>query len=271
MILACAQYSIRDGDKQHNLESSLSFIRRAAGEGADLVVLPELANTGCGLASRQSALGLSEPIPDGETVQAWTALAGELGIYIVGGVLEREGDTLYNSAVLAGPDSFGRYRKTHLWDSEKLTYKPGRDLPVFQTPLGRIGMLICYDAWFAEAARTLALHAADIICVPSSTPDDWVPDAQRRGGLTMLNIHSIAHANANRIFVAAANRVGDGYQGRSCIVDSTGGVLAFGSVFEEELVSFELDPGRVPDAKQLTELSHAFGDRNSTVYKLTEG
>lgn len=265
--VACAQYAVRDGDPDHNLERSLHFIWQAAAEGADLVILPELANSGCDLGSPERALDLAEEIPGGRTVRAWKKEAEGSGIYVVGGLLERDGDTLHNSAVLVGPEAFGRYRKTHLWDREKLLYEPGREVPVLDTPLGRIGLLVCYDAWFPEAARTLALRGADLLCVPANAPDDWVPEGQRRGDLTMLNVHAISHANANRLFVACANRVGDGYLGRSSIVDTTGGVLAFGSAIEEELISAEIDVERARREKQLTKRSHTFGDRNPDVYE----
>jgi N-carbamoylputrescine amidase len=267
MRAACAQYAVREGDRDHNLERSLHFIRRASAEGADLVVLPELANSGCDLGSRDRALDLAEEITSGPTVRAWREESEASGVCVVGGLLEREGDTLYNSAVLLGPGVIGRYRKTHLWDREKLLYEPGRELPVFDTPLGRIGLLICYDAWFPEAARTLALKGAQILCVPSNAPDDWVPETRRRGDLTMLNVHCIAAANANRVFVAAANRVGDGYLGRSCIVDVSGGVLALAGPEEEGQVSAGLDLVRARAEKQLTDLSHAFEDRNPAAYE----
>jgi len=267
MRVVCAQYAVRDGDPDHNLERSLQFIRRAAAEGADLIVLPELANSGCDLDSREQAPGLADEIPGGPTVQAWKKETEVSDIYVVGGLLERERDTLYNSAVLLGPGVFGRYRKTHLWNEEKLGYEPGRELPVFDTPLGMIGMLVCYDAWFPEAARTLAVKGAEILCVPSNAPDDWVPEHQRRGGLTMLDIHCIAAANANRVFVAAANRVGDGYLGRSCVVDATGGVLALAGVAEEGLIHAGVDLSRARCEKQLTDLSHSFEDRNPAVYE----
>jgi N-carbamoylputrescine amidase len=266
MRVACAQYAIREGDPDHNLERSLYFIQRAAAEEADLVVVPELANSGCDLGSRERALDLAQEIPTGPTVRAWRKEAEDSGICVVGGVLEREGDTLYNSAVLLGPGVAGRYRKTHLWNKEKLLYEPGRELPVFDAPLGRIGLLICYDAWFPEAARTLALKSAQILCIPSNAPDDWVPERQRQGDLTMLNVHCIASANANRIFVAAANRVGEGYLGRSCVVDVTGGVLALAAPTEEGLVSAEVDLQRARREKRLTDLSHTFDDRNPAVY-----
>jgi N-carbamoylputrescine amidase len=267
MRAACAQYAVRERDRDRNLDRSLHFIRRATAEGADLVVLPELANSGCDLGSSDQTLGLAEEIPSGPTVRAWKEEAEESGVCIVGGLLEREGDALYNSAVLLGPGVVVRYRKTHLWDREKLLYEPGRELPVFDTPLGRIGVLVCYDAWFPEAARTLALQGAQILCVPSNAPDDWVPETRRRGGLTMLNVHCIAAANANRVFVAAANRVGDGYLGRSCIVDVTGSMLALAGPAEEDLVIAELDLRRAHAEKRLTDLSHAFEDRNPAAYE----
>jgi predicted amidohydrolase len=267
MRVACAQYAFRDGDPHHNLERSLHFIRQAAAESADLVVLPELANSGCNLGSRDVALDLAEEIPDGPTVEEWKKEAEGSGIYVAGGLLEREGDTLHNSAVLLGPEAFGGYRKTHLWDREKLLYEPGRELPVFATPLGRIGLLVCYDAWFPEAARALAVKGARIICVPSNAPNDWVPEHQRRGDLAMLNVHCIAAANANRVFVAATNRVGNGYLGRSCIVDVTGGVLALAGATAEGLVSAEAELDRAQREKRLTDLSHTFEDRNPVVYE----
>jgi N-carbamoylputrescine amidase len=268
--VACAQHTVREGDPDHNLRRSLNFIRQAATEGADLVVLPELSNSGCDLGPRERALQFAEEIPDGPTVRAWRKEVENSGICVVGGVLEREGDTLYNSAVLLGPGVGERYRKTHLWDKEKLLYELGRELSVFDTPLGRIGLLICYDIWFPEAARTLALKGAQIICVPSNAPDDWIPERQRQGDLTMLNIHCIASANANRVFVAAANRVGDGYLGRSCVVDVTGGVLALAAPTEEGLIGAEVDLQRASREKRLTDASHAFGDRNPAVYESPE-
>jgi predicted amidohydrolase len=273
LIVACAQYALRDLDPETNLQRSVRATYEAANASADLVVLPELANSGCDFSSREQALKLAEEMgdiedtPGGPTLRAWREAAEESGIFVVGGFLEREGGSLYNAAAVIGPGFFGRYRKTHLWDGEKLLYKAGRDLPVFDTSLGRIGVLICYDLWFPEAARTPALRGADLLCVPANAPNDWVPEGQRRGDLTMLNVHAISHANANRLFVACANRVGGSYLGRSCVVDPTGGLLAFGSAAEEELMSAEVDIERSRLEKRLTKHSHAFGDRNPGAYE----
>ncbi|MDQ5818135.1 MAG: hydratase, partial [Actinomycetota bacterium] len=98
MRVACAQYAIREGDREYNLGRSLHFIRRAVERGADLVVLPELANSGCDLGSYARALELAEEFSGGPTVRAWREQAESTGICVVGGLLEREGDTLHNSA-----------------------------------------------------------------------------------------------------------------------------------------------------------------------------
>ncbi len=268
MLVACAQYAVHDGDPGTNLRCSLAWISSAADASADLVILPELSNSGCDLSSREGALLLAERVPEGPTVLAWAEAAREFGLLVVGGLLEAEGDNVHNSAVIVGPDGLiGRYRKTHFWDREKLIYEPGRELPVFETPLGTLGVLVCYDAWFPEAVRTLAMRGAELLCVPANAPDDWVPEDQRRGGLTMLGAHAIAGANANRVYVACANRVGDGYQGRSCVVSPSGGVLAFGGADAEGLVLAEVDGGHARREKRLTGYSHAFGDRNEDVYK----
>lgn len=270
MRIACAQYAIRDGDPDANRKRSVGAIRDAAKGGGDLVVLPELANTGCDFPSCEHAFSFAEELedPGGPTLRAWRNAVWETGIFVVGGLLEREGDTLYNSAVIVGPGFFGRYRKIHLWDKEKLLYEPGRDLPIFKTPLCDVGVLVCYDAWFPEAARALALSGVDLLCVPANAPDDWVPEEQRRGSLTMLNAHAISNSNANRLFVACANRVGDGYLGRSCVVDPTGGILALGSETEGELLYADIDPFRARNEKQLTDLSHALDDRNPEAYQM---
>src|SRR5918998_3672186 len=100
--VACAQYAVRDGEPDRNLERSLHFIERAATEGADLVILPELANSGCDLGSRERALALAEEIPCGPTARAWREAAEASGVCVVGGLLEREGDVLHKSAGLQG-------------------------------------------------------------------------------------------------------------------------------------------------------------------------
>ena len=138
----------RPGNLKNSLELALQAVRR----GANLIVLPELANTGYLFANRQDAFDHAEPVPDGPSTRAWIDFAVQHQVYLVAGLAERDDMQLFDTAVLLGPDGFiGMYRKAHLWNQEKLWFSPG-DLgfPVFETPIGRIGLLICWDIWFPE-------------------------------------------------------------------------------------------------------------------------
>lgn len=151
---------------QANLEHSLELAREAAINGANLIVLPELANTGYLFGTRQEAFLHAELIPEGPSMQAWLDFARKHQVYLAAGLAERDGVQLFDSAVLVGPGGFiGKYRKAHLWNREKLWFTPGNlGFPVFDTPIGRIGLLICWDIWFPEVPRLLSLQGADIIC-----------------------------------------------------------------------------------------------------------
>ncbi|ROO24699.1 hydratase [Salinisphaera orenii MK-B5] len=213
------------GDKAGNIAKSLQYIAEAADNGADLVVLPELCNSGYVFESLEETRALAEPVPGGPTVDAWEKIAAERGLHIVAGIDEADGDTLYNSAVVIGPGGYlGTFRKVHLWNRENVFFTPG-DLafPVFDTPLGRIGALICYDGWFPESYRECALQQADIVCVPTN----WVPiNGQDPNREAMANILTMAAAHSNSVFVACADRVGtergQPFIGQSLIVSYTG-------------------------------------------------
>ena len=138
-----------------NLDLSLALADQAVRGGADLIVLPELANTGYSFQNRQEAFAHAEAVPEGPCVQAWMNFAREHRIYLAAGIAECDGVQLFDTAVLVGPDGFiGKYRKAHLWNEEKLWFTPGNlGFPVFDTPIGRIGLLICWDIWFPEVPR----------------------------------------------------------------------------------------------------------------------
>lgn len=213
------------GDVRGNLAAITEAVTRAAERGARLVVLPELCTTGYVFASREEARALAEEVPTGPSTRSLTGLCSELGVHLVAGIAEREGDLLYNSAVLLGPDGhLGTYRKVHLWDNENAIFEPGNlGLPVFDTPHGRLGMLVCYDAWFPEAFRALALQGADAVCLPTN----WVPiPGQQPGEPAMALSLCQAAAHVNSIHVIAADRVGtereQPFIGQSVIVGPTG-------------------------------------------------
>jgi predicted amidohydrolase len=191
--LACVQMQPSFGDVAANTAKSLELIERAADQGASLVVLPELCNTGYVFSNREEAFAIAEPVPEGPTVAAWTQIAAKHRLHLVAGICERSGSRLYNSAVVIGPSGYvGTFRKVHLWNEENLYFEPG-DLgfPVFHTPIGRLGVAICYDGWFPETYRMCALQGADIVCVPTN----WVPiPGQADGHQAMANILAMAAA-----------------------------------------------------------------------------
>ena len=223
--IACIQMKPVVGDKDGNVAKSLQYIGEAADHGAQLIVLPELCNSGYVFESMDEARSLAEPVPGGPTVAAWARIAAERNLHIVAGIDEIDGHSLYNSAVVIGPDGYiGTFRKVHLWNRENAFFTPGdRGFPVFDTALGRIAALICYDGWFPESYRECALQDADIVCVPTN----WVPiNGQDENREAMANILTMASAHSNSVFVACADRVGtergQPFIGQSIIVSYTG-------------------------------------------------
>ena len=160
LTVACIQMQPSFGDVALNVKHSLQLIDKAVEKGANLVVLPELCNTGYMFASREEAFAIAEEIPRGTDGRGMDrVLRRAIDYHLVAGICERAGASLYNSAVVIGPDGFiGTFRKVHLWNEEVLYFEPG-DLgfPVFHTPIGRIGVAICYDGWFPETFRLCSI------------------------------------------------------------------------------------------------------------------
>jgi predicted amidohydrolase len=163
--LAAVHFRPSGGTPQKNREQFEPLIREAARQKADLIVLPETLTyyrTGIPMAD------IAEPIP-GPSTEYFGALAREFNVYIVAGLLERDGHVVYNTAALLGPDGklAGKYRKVTLPDGEiEEGVTPGRDYPVFQTRFGTLGMMICYDGFFPEVARELTKRGAEVIAWP---------------------------------------------------------------------------------------------------------
>ncbi len=268
--IACLQMEPHIGRKEENVARSLALVEAAVADGAELVVLPELCNTGYVFASREEALALAEPVPDGPTVTAWAEAAARHGIHLVAGITERVDNTLYNSAVLIGPEGFiGRYRKNHLWEAENLSFEPGDlGVPVFHTARGRIAMAICYDIWFPETFRLAALGGADLLCVPTN----WVPMPGQREDLpVMANLLAIAGAHSNALFVAAADRVGvergQPFLGCSVVIGPQGWPLAGpASPTEEEILHATVNLADARRARALNDFNHLLRDRRGDLY-----
>jgi predicted amidohydrolase len=276
VTIACAQFEPHVGDLDGNRETACEFVEEAAERGADVVVLPELANSGYVFDSRAEARSLAEPIPAGETAQRWIDLAAAHDVYVVGGYAEEAGTSLYNSAVLVGPDGYvGTHRKVHLWDEEKLWFEPGDEIEVFETEIGRIGMQICYDQWFPELTRIQAAKGVDLVAEPTN----WVPanDYERSGRmdadeLARANYLAVSNAHTNAVWFVCADRVGtergQPFLGRSLVVDPDGNAVAGPASRDDEelLVVEDCNLMDARTAKRSTDLNHVLRDRRTDLY-----
>jgi len=273
------------GDVKANLDRVEEVIGRLK---ADMLVLPELFSTGYLFASEEEVRRLAEPIPDGESVRRLAGLVRKTGVAIAGGILERDGEAIYNSAVLIMPEgdaneaagagagspgglrmqdgaAIGLYRKVHLFDEEKRWMRPGDvGYPVFDFRGVRFGIIICFDWTFPEATRCLAVQGMDVLLHPSNLVLPYCQDAMRTRALE------------NGIFAVTANRVGeesleDGrrltFTGTSQIVGPRGEVLARAGHDEEELRVGEIEP-ELARRKELTERNHMFRDRRPETYEI---
>jgi predicted amidohydrolase len=271
ITVACAQVDAVLGDLDANIEITSAAVREAAVDhGAALVVLPECASSGYVFESAAEAGSVAQDAETGPTIAAWTSLSRELGTWICGGFVERSGDAIYNSAALVGPDGTAAvYRKVHLWNSENDLYSKG-DLgfPVADTPFGRVGMMICYDAWFPESVRSSAVGGADIVCAPS----DWIPNPLQPPGPTLAEMMIVTAAHSNQLYIAASSRVGTergvDFIGSSLIADHEGWLLA-GPAPERDsvVVTARVDPIGSREARRTNPFNRPLHDRRPASYR----
>ena len=222
------QLAPRVGDLEWNRNHMKSAIRQVAALDTQIVLMPELVSSGYVFDTVEEARSCGEPA-DGPSVSMLAVGAAHYGIVIVGGFAELGDDgQLYNSAAIVGPDGvLAIYRKTHLWDREKLWFTPGSEAPpVVETPFGRIGVAVCYDLYFPELTRGLALAGADLIAVPANLPLFPRPTSERPVEIALAQ----ATAHVSKVWVAVCDRTGPErgveWTGASCIVDPDGGLAA---------------------------------------------
>ena len=265
MLVAAAQIEPKLAEPERNLEACLARLEEAAAAGAELLVLPECAIPGYMFESAEEALPFAEEVP-GPSSELLERESRRLGMHVVCGLLERDGDTLRNAAVLVGPDGLvGTYRKTHLpfLGVDRFVF-PGDELTVYDTPLGRIGVEICYDLRFPEVTRTLALRGADIVAHPTNFPI---------AAKLQTELITVARAAENRIYLLTANRVGKERLGEFCgwsqIVDPYGTRLAEAGETEEALLVADVDLEKARDKDYVIpgeyEL-YLFGHRRPELY-----
>jgi N-carbamoylputrescine amidase len=252
LTLAAIQFSPSD-DVQDNINRVAGFIREAAAKGADVVLPPELF---CGhyfcKTQEEEHFARAEEWTDHPAVRQLSELAAELGVVIPVSIYEKDGPLYFNSVVIIDADGtpLGVYRKSHIPDGpgyqEKYYFRPGdTGFRTWSTLKGRIGVGICWDQWFPEAARAMALMGADALLYPTAIgaePQDAGLDTAARWRRGMQG-----HAVANVIPVVAANRFGDEqgqvFYGTSFITDETGEIVTdLGRKEEGVLVAtFDLD------------------------------
>src|SRR5690242_13581625 len=181
-VIAACQVALAVGDVTANRSAAAAAVEEAARVGAELVVLPELCDSGYVVDSAAEARELAAPVEGNATLREWHKLSMHYGSAIAGGFCELgEDGQLYNSAAVVGVDGvLAVYRKAHLWDAEKLVFTPGDGPPpVADLPFGRVGLMICYDLEFPEWVRLAALAGADLIAAPVNWPAMPVPAGER--------------------------------------------------------------------------------------------
>lgn len=256
------QYEPIFGQKKKNINKVIDTLQNI---DADLIVLPELFATGYQVVSCEEVTELSEYVPQGCTTEALTELSINNNMYIVAGLAEKCRDKVYNSAILTGPDGYiGRYRKTHLFFEEKLWFEPGDTVfEVFNTPVGCIGIIICFDWIFPESVRTLALKGAEVIAHPANLVLPHCPSA--------MSVRCLE----NRVFAITANRTGIEkrkddqslrFIGTSQIVAPDGSILVRAPENDESLKIIEIMPEEAKN-KALNPFNDLFVDRRPGMYK----
>jgi predicted amidohydrolase len=250
------------GEKEKNVEEAINLSKRG---GGDLMVFPELFNTGYAFTNKKEAYDLAEEIPKGQTTKRLMEHSRDDKKTIVAGLAERFEDKVFNSAVVVSNGRLmGVYRKIHLFYKEKLWFSVGdTGFEVFDLGFFKLGVMICFDWFFPESARVLALEGADVIAHPSNLV---LPRLCQRATL----IRSLE----NKVFIITANRTGTevrggekfNYTGRSQITSPSMKVLA--SVKEYEIAAKVVDVD-ISEArnKDITKFNHAIRDRKVKFYR----
>jgi predicted amidohydrolase len=250
------QTSPKSGDVKGNCERAKSLI--GDGCGANLLVLPELFNTGYLRESRSEAAALAEDA-GGPTIAWAKALSQRIGTSICAGFILRDAGGCYNASFLVSAgELIGLYAKTHLFDREKLVFDPGPGPFTVQEIDGtKVGMMICFDWQFPEAARSMALDGAQILLHPSNLVLPFAQEAMRTRCLE------------NGVFAVTANRIGTEkdltFTGQSQITGPKGELLARATASDEAIQVVEIDPNLAMD-KMITERNDRFADRRPELY-----
>lgn len=221
-----------------DIEANIKRVKNSLKElETDILILPELFNTGYLYLSKNDIQPYTEQIPQGKTTKALEKLSKENNTFIIGGIAEIDGSDIYNSIVVTGPNGYiGKYRKIHLTKLEKKIFTSGKEIKVYNIGGHKIGFSICYDIWFPEHTRIMAVKGVELVCHSSNF-----------GGKDTLDFSRI-RALENNIFVVTCNRVGNEkgnvfnayFRGESQVVSPKGEILKQ-SNDKEDIVTLNLD------------------------------
>jgi predicted amidohydrolase len=265
MKASYAQFAPEYLERERNWDRAFDLL---SGTSADLVVLPELFTSGYFFRSEEDLRRVAEPIPEGPTTTRLRSWAQQTGATLVAGLAEQAGDALYNSAVLVQPNGeVDTYRKVHLFYEETTLFQPG-DLgfPVVEVDTRdgipyRLGIMVCFDWYFPEAARSLALQGADVIAHPSNLVLPHCPDSMP------------VRARENNVFTITANRFGTEsngeeeltFIGMSTICGPDGEILRRADRTGAAVGTVEFDPHRARD-RHINAYNDTIADRRPEVY-----
>ncbi|MFB3925521.1 MAG: nitrilase-related carbon-nitrogen hydrolase [Syntrophales bacterium] len=248
-----------------NIERNLEKVRElSSGIDADILVLPELFNTGYLFVSEKEVEDLSEEIPGGRTTAALEKIARDRNVHITAGLAEKSGGRFFNSAVLISPQGYmATYRKIHLFSEENLWFSPGdRPFEVYDIGKCRVGVMICFDWIFPESMRVLALKGADVVCHPANLVLPYCQDAM------------LTRCLENRVYAVTANRTGVEerggkvlrYTGKSQITGPDASILCRAGSGAEETGVVEIDIEAARN-KRLNLFNDLFSDRRPFFYR----
>ncbi|HKT74828.1 MAG TPA: nitrilase-related carbon-nitrogen hydrolase [Steroidobacteraceae bacterium] len=276
ILVAVVQMRANPGNPVANRAATLVRCEEAARAGAKLIVLPELIVSGYCL-DADLLRSAAEP-RGGATLEHWSAVARRHQVFIIGGFCERDGEFLFNSAMLVGPSGLlGVYRKLHLFAEEKNIFTPGdTGLQTFDLPFGRIGLCICYDLRFVEVVRALALKGADFIAVPAAWTGGFDATLFDAMGLIGQARGAVAQANLNQVFLLCASQRGQSgamrFLGSSLVVDPFGQLLC-GPLDPDidQVAVVNIDTAASVTAQVRSPLIRPRADRRTDVYALQVG
>lgn len=267
VIVACCQVDLDVDKPQESWGRVIAACEQAARDGADLIVAPELANSGYVFRSPAEAEQLSTAVP-GEVSDQLVEISGRYDTVIVCGINENGGKHLYSSALVADHGRLaGVYRKTHLWDSEHNFFRAANDPPlVVETSIARLGVAVCYDVEFPETVRLAVEQGAELLAVPVN----WPVLPRPRGVWPIEMAKVMAHACEYQIPIAIADRCGEerGVQwiGGSFIVDRTGYPVAMPQLEEPSVAKIVTAQLKLSSDKQLSLFNNALTDRRVDIY-----